>query len=270
MRIAVFVVLLAACGSTPPPAEMIDGPLTCQRWGMAATASVAGAATGAKEASPSVAGDRGLLAFTSSPGAISEIYTLDHFGGSTQAIHADVLDDGTDQRTPRWNAGGTRLYFSRGGALWSAGYASGAFATPAAAPGLAGETVVGIAVSIDETELFYGDNADGTMATLHYAKRAAIGMPWTAQGPLAGLVNMAGDGAPSLSHDQLTLYWVSHRDGSAKIYDAVRQTIGAPFGQIEAFPDLPAGATDPDLSSHDSVFAYTAHDDIVIATRTCM
>ncbi|MEO8843970.1 MAG: hypothetical protein ABI591_27880 [Kofleriaceae bacterium] len=269
MRIAVFL-LLAACGSTPPPVEMIDGPLTCQRWGMAAAANVPGAATHAKEASPSVAGDHGLLAFTSSPGAISEIYTLDHFGGSTQAVHADALDDGTDQRTPRWNTDGTRLYFSRGGALWSAAYADGTFAAPAAEPGLAGETVVGIAVSIDETELFYGDNVDPTLATIRYAKRAATGMPWTAQGPLAGLVNLSGDGAPSLTHDQLTLYWVSHRDGSPVVYDAVRQIIGAPFGQIETSADLPAGATDPDISSHDRVFAYTAHDDIVIATRTCM
>ena len=77
MRIAVFLVL-AACGSDPAaPDAMIDGPVTCQRWGMAATANVDGAATNAKEASPSVAGDHGLLAFTSTPGTISEIYTLD-------------------------------------------------------------------------------------------------------------------------------------------------------------------------------------------------
>jgi hypothetical protein len=249
---------------------MIDGPLTCQRWSKAAIANVDGASTNAKEASPSVAGDHGLLAFTATPGPISEIYTLDHFGGSTQADRADALDDGTDQRTPRWNAAGTRLYFSRAGALWSANYDSGAFAAPAAEPGLAGETVVGIAVSNDETELFYGDNADSTMATIRYAKRPAIGMPWAAQGPLTGQVNMAGNGAPSLSHDQFSLYWVSHRDGAAKIYDAVRQMIGAPFGQVEMFSDLPVDATDPDISSHDSVFAYTEHDDIVIATRTCM
>ncbi|CAN5524392.1 hypothetical protein BH11MYX1_BH11MYX1_46700 [soil metagenome] len=266
---SLLLVLVVGCGSTPAPID-IDGSVTCQRWGMAANAPVNGASTGAKEASPSVAGDHGLLAFTSTPGATTEIYTLDHFGGSTDAVRADALDDGTDQRAPRWNVTGTRLYFSRSGKLFSATYADGAFGTPAAEPGLSGEQVVGVTLSLDETELFYGDNADPTLSKIHYAKRTSQGSAWSPMGELAGVNGTGGDGAPTLSHDQFTLYWASHRGGTAQLYQAVRQQIGATFAMVDTFADLPIAQSDPDISSHDETFAYVANDNIYLAARTCM
>jgi Tol biopolymer transport system component len=266
---SLLLVCVVGCGSSPAPVE-IDGSVTCQRWGMAANAPVNGASTGAKEASPSVAGDHGLLAFTSTPGTVTEIYTLDHFGGSTAAVRADALDDGTDQLAPRWNAAGTRLYFSRGGALFSATYADGAFATPAAEPGLGGEHVIGVTLSLDETELFYGDNADPTLSKLHYAKRTAPGAAWSPTGELAGVNGAGGDSAPTLSHDQFTLYWASHRSGSAQLYQAVRQQVGATFAMVDAFTDLPLAQGDPDISSHDETFAYVSNANIYLAVRTCM
>lgn len=268
-----LLVVLVGCGSGASPALGLDGSVTCQRWGMAANAPVGGASTGAKEASPSVAGDHGLLAFTSKPGPVTEIYTLDHFAGSTVAVHADALDDGTDQLAPRWNAAGTRLYFSRGSKLFSATFADGAFGTPAAEAGLASEQVVGVTLSLDETELFYGDNADPTLSKLHYAKRTGQGAPWSPMGELAGVTGTGGgggDSSPTLSHDQFTLYWATHRGGSAQLYQAVRQQIGAPFAMIDTFLELPLAQGDPDLASHDETFAYVANDNIYLAVRTCM
>ena len=247
-----------------------DAQLTCMRWATGAHSAVLGASTGAKEATPTFAGDRGLLAFTSQPGAVTEIYTLDYFNGATVAVHADALDDGTDQLAPRWNADGSRLYWTRGGALMSATYASGAFGAPKPEAGLSG-TVVGVTISNNELELIYGDNVDPTMSKLNYATRPSLTMPWVSQGALTGLINSGmGESTPTLSHDQFSLYWVSNRDGSPTLYTAVRQMIGAPFAQVTSSEDLPAGATDPDLSAHDTVFAYTANGDIMIDTRTCM
>jgi hypothetical protein len=237
---------------------------------MGAHSAVAGASTGAKEASPTFAGDRGLLAFTSQPGAVTELYTLDYFAGSTVAVHADALDDGTDQLAPRWNADGSRLYWTRGTTLLSATYSNGAFGTPKPEAGLAG-TVVGVTISNNELELIYGDSVDPTMSKLNDATRASLTAPWVSQGPLTGLINSGmGESAPTLTHDQFSLYWVSHRDGTPTLYTAVRQTITAAFAQVESSEDLPQGATDPDLSAHDTVFAYTANNDIMIDTRTCM
>lgn len=249
-----------------------DGLVTCDRWMKAVTKPVPGASTTALEASPTIAGDKGVLVFTSNAGGATELYAVDFFGGNPQANRLDSLDDGTDQIGPHWNTAGTRLYWSRGGKLFSAPYTDGAFGDAAAEPGLAGETVASLAVSLDEKELFYGDNADPAVSKLHYATRSAIGMPWAAQGALAGAVNMGGDSSPTLSHDQFTLYWESHRDARGRLYTAVRQSgVGSSaFTQVEAFDELPGSDGDPDLSSHDSVFAFTANKNIYVSSRTCM
>jgi len=273
VRIPLSLLALAACGGSNETVDASgpDGLLTCDRWSKAVIVAVPGASTGAKEASPTIAGDKGLLVFTSQPGALTELYALDYFGGSAQANHLDALDDGTDQISPRWNVAGTRLYWSRGGKLFSAPYTDGAFGTAAAEPGLSGETVASIAVSLAETELFYGDNADPTLSQLHYATRPSTDKPWAAQGVLGGGVNMGGDSSPALSHDQYTLYWESHRDARGRLYTAVRQQLtGDVFSQIEAFDELPGSDGDPDLSAHDSVFAYTANNNVYVATRKCM
>ncbi|HET9989199.1 MAG TPA: hypothetical protein VFQ65_11780, partial [Kofleriaceae bacterium] len=268
MRIAASLVMLAACGGSPaaPDAEVgPDAHLTCARWTAATINIVPGASTAAKEASPTIAGDHGLIAFAASPTATSELYTVDYFAGARQATRIDALDDGTPQTSPRWNSDGTRLYWSRSGVLVSATYRDGAFGAATAELGLDGETVATLGLSTSETELFYGDNADPTLSQLHYATRPAIGAAWTAKGALA-VLNMGGDSAPTLTHDQFTLYWESHRGGHGKLYTAVRQHIGDPWAQVEIFDQLAGADGDPDDSSHDTVFAYTANDDIYVAT----
>lgn len=105
---------------------------------------------------------------------------------------------------------------------------------------------------------------NGFQRYIKMASRESLDAPWSfvrTLGELHSSFNESVDTAPSLSHDELTIYWASNRYGNLqerKVYVADRPDVNEPFGNIREADEFNAvGASVPHLSA-DGLTAYTA------------
>lgn len=96
--------------------------------------------------------------------------------------------------------------------------------------------------------------------------------------PLADINTSAEDGWPYLTADELTIYFVSMRDGNRDLYVATRPTMSSPFGTPTALAAVNSTLDeyDPALSSDGNTLWFSsnrvagANDyDLYTATRVC-
>jgi WD40-like Beta Propeller Repeat len=294
VRRALYLLVLASCGrfDFDPVAtrggdatdSSVDATVTCGAWNAPAPSIFAN--TTFNDWEPTVASNGGPIVFSSNRSGSNKLYITPEAPTSPADIIAiTILNTGTDQWGPEWNAMTTRLYFSRdngtGTSLYSSAYDGGSFAPPQPEGGFAvADVVLGAAVSSDELELFYGDD-NTNVSHVQRATRAHLGDPWIKQGPVAGVNSGLSDGWPTLSADGLTLVWESDRDGSSRMYTATRtSTTTTDFANVRLFDGVSSVAStddgDPDTTGGIAVFAFSSTrpggnggNDIWIARRDC-
>lgn len=118
--------------------------------------------------------------------------------------------------------------------------------------------------SLTEDELtivFYGNNLSGGQGgvDLWMATRPDKNSPFGNITNLAGVNSSAGEGDPFISPDGLSLYFASDISGNLQMYKAERESLDAPFGNVEhlSFFDTPgANSRFPTLSSDGSAFYF--------------
>jgi len=111
------------------------------------------------------------------------------------------------------------------------------------------------------TIVFSGDNLPGGLGGLDIwmATRPDSSSPFGNVTNLAEINSSALDVHPYISPDGLTLYFASNRNGTWQLFKATRESLGAPFGNLEhlSFFDSPGCAIQyPFLSSDGSAFYY--------------
>jgi Tol biopolymer transport system component len=293
---ALYLLLLASCGrfDFDPVATRgedatgsgaVDAAVTCGSWN--SPSPIIFANTTFQDWEPTVAPNGGPIVFSSNRSGSNKLYVMPEAPTSPADItEITILNTGTDQWGPAWNATTTRLYFSRdngtGTGLYSSSYDGTSFAAPQPEGGFAvADVVLGSAVSSNELELFYGDN-NTTVSHLERATRTTIGDPWVVQGLVAALDSGVGDGWPTLSADGLTLVWESDRDPMSRLYTATRtSTTTTDFTNVRLFDGVPpvtgSADGDPDTTGGVAVFAFASTrpggmgggNDIWIARRDC-
>jgi hypothetical protein len=204
---------------------------------------------------------------------LSDIYVSRLVSGtfSTPVLDSNLSTAG-DNVGPAWNADGTELYTSTnpgsGYRLGVSTFDGVAFTTPTPVPELATEDIGGAALSPDQLELYYNNQLQPF--AIRRARRASTTAPWVVEGIVSELRSATNDGFPTLSPDGLTIYFESDRDGNAKIYSAVRPTLGAPFGSPVRFDPANVGLAktgDPDVSADGATMFFAGHraDDVDLA-----
>ena len=294
MKLVVGILLLAGCGrigfadrTGPADAGSGDGPAPCA-WS-APVAVMGGVNTNINDWEPTLSLDRKTLVFARAVDLMSATHlflakrTQDTgpFGPATM-----VLSSANSEGGALWTRNGSELYFVSdrlvlGDArLWSTTYDAslGTFANPKQIMELAGEPMVGPALSPDGLELFYSDNLP-LMGKLRHATRATLISPWVVEGVVTDLDNGATQGFATLTPDGKTLYLESaFMCTGGCIYMATRRAIGAAFGPLTKADAFNAGSTesgDPELTPDGTMMIYAAArpgnaglQDIY--TQTCM
>jgi Tol biopolymer transport system component len=111
--------------------------------------------------------------------------------------------------------------------------------------------IINETLSQDELTMVY-DISNGSNAwDLYIASRTDRNSAFGNIRNLSEINTSFSDNSPSLSPDGLSLYFSSDRNGLRQIFEATRQSLNDPFGNLQhltAF-DSPAGATWPSISS---------------------
>jgi hypothetical protein len=236
---------------------------------------------------PTVAPNGGPIVFSSNRTGLNELFMMPQSPTSpSDIVRLASLDNGMKQWGPAWNADGTKLYFERangtGITLYTAAFDGQTFGPAIPEPGFAvSDVILGAAISQDETELFYNDNEMAMLGQIQRATRGAIGDPWTKQGPVNELDANVGNGYPTLTFDGHTIIWASEgTTDPGRWLTATRPARAAAFSTPVLFDDIPHTTgidLDPDMSSRDTVFAFSSTRaggnvggaDLWITTRTC-
>ncbi len=195
-----------------------------------------------------------------------------------------VLADTNSNSGPAWSPAGDQLLFVSDRLvkddfhLYVSNFAlaSMTFGAPVEVAELASESVNGPTLSSTGLELFYNDGS-GNGSKIRHAVRASTSTPWQDLGFVDAL-NSGTDGWPSLSPDDLTIYWESDRVNSlGSIFQATRPAVGAPFGtpmEVPGISGINADAGDPDISSDGLTMLFDSTRggdyDIYVSTRTCL
>ncbi|MCX5638296.1 MAG: hypothetical protein NTX52_11485, partial [Planctomycetota bacterium] len=111
------------------------------------------------------------------------------------------------------------------------------------------------------TIVFCGDNLPGGQGgfDIWVATRPDTNSPFTNVTNLAEINSSASDAHPYISPDGLILYFASDRNGAYQLFRATRQSLDAPFGNLEhlSFFDSPDSSVQyPFLSSDGSAFYF--------------
>jgi len=106
-------------------------------------------------------------------------------------------------------------------------------------------------MTLDGLSLYYEVSEE-----LYVATRATTSEMFASPQPLAQLSSAALDNSPSLSPDDLTLYFSSTRNGSPQLFRATRATPTDPFGAPTLVPELASVGVIDAYETRDEVF-YT-------------
>jgi len=193
----------------------------------------------------------------------------DLFSGRTLVIDAssDLIE-----AEPVWVAGGTEIYFDRGGdsGIRRCVVAGDACTGTASIPNL--ETFGGADVSVGDTHLVVSRDGD-----LYEAVRASPADPWPTPSLLTELSGPETDGFPSLRGDGLEIFWERSGALAPSIWRAVRPSLAAPFGAPEpvTFGGFSGATGDPDIDAEGTTMIFVAlpdgggaEFDIYLARRT--
>jgi dipeptidyl aminopeptidase/acylaminoacyl peptidase len=300
VRSVLLLMTCAACGrldfgevsqvgddaAPPNDGQVVDGHIpVCSAW--STPAPIANLETVNNDWEPALSPDRSSLVFSRQPatGGVDSLFvaTRAQSGGFNQAttLTANVVQLTTDAG-PAWSPDGKQLFFvsdriaQDAMRLYVIDVTAGQFGPAAEVPELASTYVEGPAISNSGLELFYGDGI--TNSQMWRATRQTTASPWVVDRLLDELNSPQGDGWPSLSPDDLTIYWESDRDSvTGTIYAATRPSIGARFGHPAPVAELDTGTAegDPDwFSETELLMAATRTDsvggsDLYLSNRTC-
>gem|GEM_PF-749669 len=188
---------------------------------------------------------------------------------SAPVLH-DELNDGSDSaRSPDLSSDGLTMYFVRyksGMARLFEAYrasSTGPFTSEHEVTELYnGEGLYSPWVSADGLRMYYSEFEDFTVNTvLRMAERSSTAMPWTRVRSFFEIhADGYGDVDPSLTADELTMFFRSTRGGSWQIWKATRASTGDPFSNETLVSELNDGdqAANPSISPDGLMIYYAA------------
>ena len=113
-------------------------------------------------------------------------------------------------------------------------------------------------VSPDGLELWFSSNRTGsTGADIYVTTRATRTAAWSAPTRVLALASTADDHSPSLSNDRLTILFDSTRNGSVRIFQATRTSLGATWSS-------PVQLSELDLPSFSSIDPFVSDDGLTL------
>jgi Tol biopolymer transport system component len=281
-----FEARLAPDAANPdaPPDSAPDAHVPCTGMPFGTPALLSSIATGSQESDPALTSDGMTVFFTSnrSGGMGYAIWTATRpslaapFGPATVVAELDSAARESDASISR---NGRELFFmsDRSGptAIYVATRSSsaGPFDPPAllVITGAPNTVRSGPEITADGLGLYYADDLD-----IAYASRSIASGPFTFQRVLTELNVPQTDGNPTVSTDELEIWFDSYRTGPGRTYRAARTIKTAPFSAPVIATDVDTGfaATGtPTLSADDTTLYFyadaTGQLDIYAATRSC-
>jgi Tol biopolymer transport system component len=294
MWLQLAILACASCGRIDFELERIaDGAIgdgrigdttgdACVQSAWSAPVTLASVNSAGTDWEPALRPDGKMLAFGRDDGATTQIFVA--VGGLSTGFSPPgmVLANVNSNSGPTWSPAGDQLFFVSDRILKNdfhlyiskfdvTNTTSGA---PDEVNELASQSVNGPTLSSTGLELFYNDGS-GNGSKIRHAVRASLGTPWQDLGYVDAL-NSGTDGWPSLSPDDLTIYWESTRVNSlGSIFQASRPAVGAPFGTPMEVPGISgsdADGGDPDISPDGLTMLFDStrggNYDIYVATRS--
>jgi Tol biopolymer transport system component len=202
---------------------------------------------------PGLSTDGLTLYFSSSTTSTEDLYSAtrtDRGSAFTAAVALTTLNTVSNEGSPWLSVDGLRLYFYSDRAGGTGGrdlyFATrtdlvSSFGSVTAVGGVNSTSIDDLEwLSSDELDIYFSSARSPSVNTdLWVAHRSARTSPFLTPVPVAALESTSSDESPSLTSDQLSLFFVSNRAGGSGKYDiwmATRVSAASPFGNAVPVP----------------------------------
>lgn len=234
--------------------------------------AVAGLTSGSSLYTPALSADGATLLFSSLSAGAGNIYSATRsdrgpvFGtASTSAFN--LVNTSASETSPRFSSDGLRLYLSSdvavpqatgGGDLYVTTRTSttSSFGIPTALTALNSTALDELGwLSTDQLRIYFSSTraSSSAGANLWSSQRSVSSSAFDAPRPITELNTEANDQTPSLSPDELTIYFASDRggmgsSGKSDIWTSTRPDTASPFGAAVALANVNSADDELDVS----------------------